>query len=509
MAIKWEWKLKDDVGANRWKKFDKAIADEAAMSCALAMHWLKAVATAPVPAATFEPGVLKTVKDLAGAVKSKGFPGADPAKAFNTLQNQVKFTTIGKPGKITPKGDELQAAIKALDKGTASLLHLYGSKGDTWHTLAIDREKGSKRIFDPFKGQWVAAESKEAAQEIVSTYTSSSFDGFAILTAEAQSAGHVDQSSTRTFEQRLKDFSPELGGFLGKVWEKRKTVDLDDIDGTWDIYALYSAGKDDRKYSFKELKTFLADLAKIAGKYDVEIQQLVDKDKKTRTIKSLSPADRKANGPFLWTAFYHAICKDEPKGTVARVYVHAASTKASLELMTTIIGEFGKNKGLWEAKTCGPGSNRLDTIVAYFYDEESAKSLVEVLKGVQAKKKELFIDKLPPLVKRDAPGIGTAGEPPAIEVDIHTRHIIDNDDPTGFKDPTRHSFGSFFSTLCWIALKETPKVDKDDADGRHMLDNVLQSLRLLEIDPVKAHRFPANAKLEQWYAAQKDKFGAD
>lgn len=297
---------------------------------------------------------------------------------------------------------------------------------------------------------------------------------------------HIDQS--RSFKERLDDFGPELGAFLGKVWKERAKVNLGSFeDGMWDIYGMYSGSTSQAAFSLKTLTKFVAGLKKLAGTHEISPQSGVHHG------SDLADFDEAAIGVYgadLWGDFFHVLASPRPaKDIRARVYVHASSPDASLEIMKVIVGQFGMNKGLWEVKTCGPGAIRLDTIVAYLYDAESAASLVQLLNATAEKKKAWFTDKLPPLVKREGPGIGSADEPPEIEIYR--------------AQGTRHSFGSFFSTLCWIALKNTPKVMEKDADSRHMLDNMLFSLRMLEVDPAKPQRFPAAKKLAEWYKEHK------
>lgn len=294
----------------------------------------------------------------------------------------------------------------------------------------------------------------------------------------------IDQN--RPFEDRLGDFGKELGGFLGKVWKERKTINLKDFDkGTWGIYDMYSGTAATLPGTRGDLRAFTSALVKIAGKFEISPQSGVNNG---AGLADFSTEAVDTYAVDLWTDFFHVLASPQPAEDIrARVYVHAADSKSGLEIMKVIIGQFGKNKGLWEAKICGPGAARLDTIVAYLYDTKTAEALVKTLNETAAKKKAWFTDKLPPLVRREGPGIGSADEPPAIEIYS--------------KKGNRHSFGSFFSTLCWIALKTTPKVGDKDADGRHFLDNILYSLRLLEVDPAKPQRFPAAKKLEDWYKA--------
>jgi hypothetical protein len=191
-------------------------------------------------------------------------------------------------------------------------------------------------------------------------------------------------------------------------------------------------------------------------------------------------------GPELWTDFFHVFSSTR-ENVRTRAYVHATNWPAGLEIMKVIVGQYSSIAGIVEAKVCGPGSQRVDTIVAYFSDGASRDALIKVLAKTAANRPALFTDSLPPLVKREAPGIGSSDEPPEIEI----RQGL-----------SRHSFGSFYSALIWVALKSTPQVATPAADGRHMLDNMLYSLRLLRVDPRNPTRFPDAAVLEQWYQAK-------
>jgi hypothetical protein len=91
------------------------------------------------------------------------------------------------------------------------------------------------------------------------------------------------------------------------------------------------------------------------------------------------------------------------------------------------------------------------------------------------------------LVRREGKGVGSADEQPEIP-------FVDADHQEG-------SFGSFYAALVWLALKTTPNLRSADAEPRHFLDNVLYSLRLLQIDPKRPSVFPAKEALEAWYRA--------
>lgn len=289
---------------------------------------------------------------------------------------------------------------------------------------------------------------------------------------------HIDQN--RSFDERLKDFGPELGNFLARVWKARATIDTSQFDvGVDQIYEMYSGSSADRRFKMSKLDKFLRQLRLVAGSHTVYCQSL-------QTSLNLSSKFIKVHRWTLWVEFFHVLSSPQPAQSIrTRVYIHATNPLASLEILQRIVGQFGLVAGLWEVKTCGPGSRRLDTIVAYLYDTASRDALISVLLNLAKTKADLFTDPLPPLVKREGVGIGSADEPPAIEV------------YEGGGD--RHSFGSFFSTLAWVALKNTPELRTPKADGRHMLDNMLYSLRLLRVDPRNPQRFPQASALEQWY----------
>jgi hypothetical protein len=56
-----------------------------------------------------------------------------------------------------------------------------------------------------------------------------------------------------------------------------------------------------------------------------------------------------------------------------------------------------------------------------------------------------------------------------------------------------------------MALKNTPNVSSSTADGRHMLDNLRWSLRMLGINPKDHLAFPQRAKLEAYQQALNQK----
>ena len=285
-------------------------------------------------------------------------------------------------------------------------------------------------------------------------------------------------NQNRTFQQRLTDFSPELGAFLDQVWTARATIDLTDYDvGSDAIYGMYSGTTPDRPYNATKLGVFVDQLKSVAGRYDILCQEL------NKTLNLMSDAEISAYGHDLWIEFFHIFSLSKASPARYRLYVHATNWPAGIEIMKVIIGQYTSLDSLAEAKIVGPGSLRLDTIVAYLCDEGDRAKLMEVLVKTAKARPDLFADALPPLVKREALGIGTTDEPPKVEIKAGR---------------LRHSFGSFYSNLIWVALKSTPQVKSTNADGRHMLDNVLYSLRLLNVDPRNPTRFPDALALGAW-----------
>jgi hypothetical protein len=285
-------------------------------------------------------------------------------------------------------------------------------------------------------------------------------------------------NQNRTFQQRLTDFAPELGAFLDQVWTARATINLTDYYvGSDQIYGMYSGETPDSPYEAKKLAVFVEQLKGIAGTHTILCQGI------NKTLNHMTDTEISFYGLDLWIEFYHVLSLSNASPARYRLYVHAANASAGIEIMKVIIGQYASLDSISDAKIVGPGSLRLDTIVAYLCDEgDRAKLIEELLKTAKARP-DLFADALPPLVKREALGIGTTDEPPKVEIKA---------------GQVRHSFGSFFSNLIWVALKSTPQVKSPTADGRHMLDNVLYSLRLLNVDPRNPTRFPDALALGAW-----------
>lgn len=285
-------------------------------------------------------------------------------------------------------------------------------------------------------------------------------------------------NQNRTFQQRLTDFAPELGAFLSQVWNARASIDLADYDvGSDTIYGMYSGTTPDRPYNATKLAVFVDQLKGVAGTYNILCQEL------ETTLNFMSDSEVSVYGHDLWIEFFHVLSVSKAYPPLYRLYVHATNWPAGIEIMKVIVGQYTSLASLAEAKIVGPGSQRLDTIVAYLCDEGERARLIEVLVKTAKARPDLFADALPPLVKREALGIGTTDEPPKVEIKAGR---------------LRHSFGSFYSNLIWVALKGTPQVKNTTADPRHMLDNVLYSLRLLGVDPRNPTRFPDAKALQEW-----------
>jgi hypothetical protein len=297
-------------------------------------------------------------------------------------------------------------------------------------------------------------------------------------------------SDPRTFDQRLREFGAQLGPFLREVWKQRLSINLNDaVAGPGKIYNLYAGSQtDDFTYNRDELERFLKGLVRIAGAYGVR-PQTPEMRQYFVPFENVSDAVLKSHGQYLWDEFFHVSPRLRRYELVrSRVYLHTNGGHSSLEMMNRIVRQMGINEGLVSAKTVGPGSRRFDTIVCYLIGPNSAESLVKVLRK---NSRGLLRPELPPLVKpvAGARGIGRADEPPRLAI---------RDQP-GQEANTRWSFGSFYSELIWMALRNTPGVRSDNADGRPMLDNMLYSLRLLGVDPKSPQGFPKAAALEQLY----------
>ncbi len=291
---------------------------------------------------------------------------------------------------------------------------------------------------------------------------------------------HVDQ--TQSFETRLRrDFNSEMSNFLLRAWAARRRVNLIDAEaGMWNLYDLYSAPERSHRYSRRTLLSFMRDLNQAAGGKKIIAQKL-------GTVSGASEAVLALNGMALWCEFFHVPNPDSVGDVSRRVYVNSATARAGVRIMRRLILLFPALPGFSNVKTCGPGAIRPDKIVAYMVDEKTRTAVLARLKQMTTSHAGWFTDELPSLVKRVDPGIGIADEPPAVELYRG--------------EGARHSFGSFYSTLVWVALKTTPNVSNDRADPRHMLDNLLFSFRALRISPKFSHSFPERGAIEAWVKA--------
>jgi hypothetical protein len=227
------------------------------------------------------------------------------------------------------------------------------------------------------------------------------------------------------------------------------------------------------------LKVFIEKLQRAAGPYEGMVQEL------EMPLGDVGEVQLAMHGNELWTEFFHIFNDTRSTVTTTRVYCNVPKTGHALQVMDLITDEFQEDREIIEAKVAGPGEIRDDRIVGYCASNRSAERLAGVLAECAKTNPGCFVDKLPPLVKRVSPGIGIADEPPGVE--IHAGQ------------GARHSFGTFYSTLCWIALKSTPNVREKNADGRHFLDELTFSMRMLQINPLMPYRFPAKPQLEQYY----------
>jgi hypothetical protein len=292
----------------------------------------------------------------------------------------------------------------------------------------------------------------------------------------------IDQSAGRSFETRLSDFGPELGAFLKTAWNARTGFNLQDSrTGVGQIYGLYSGPNARvRPYNRAELEPFVVSIKRIGsgrGTYVQEILGIKDFEGLTSTAIAISGRD-------LWRTFYHIIGAG---GATKRVYAHCQTIDTGLKIIEAAVGWMAEIPGIASIKICGPGAiERNDTIVAYVLDATAQTALVQHIQEMSKQTSGLLAEGLPSIVHRVDRGLGISDEPPEIEV------------LSG--KGTRHSFGSLYSTLIWMALKTTPNVTAATADGRHFLDNMLYILRTLQISPGAEQQFPAREQLEAYQA---------
>ncbi len=287
----------------------------------------------------------------------------------------------------------------------------------------------------------------------------------------------------RTFEDRLADFAPELAAFLRQAWTQRAAV----VSGAVDLYDLYTGDASAKKIRLEELTEFVTRLSSIHPPASIFVQDCPQPSEFT-ALNTLTAGEIKIHRHTLARRFYH--CMGGRGSALHRIYVHNHDLKTGLDILQEVVGHFARLPGICEAKIGGPAmSGRADTIVIYLSTLEASERLLAELLELQKRLPGAFSPGVPALVKEVAPGVGTTSEPPKIEIL-----------PGG---GSRHSFGSFYCDLIYAALKNTPDVSSAGCDGRHMLDNLLWSLRMLGVHPKDHLAFPQRTKLEAYQQALK------
>jgi hypothetical protein len=307
------------------------------------------------------------------------------------------------------------------------------------------------------------------------------------MTAHYSMAGNTSLAGmgktlvAKTFDQRLDDFSPELAAFLREAWVQRIAV----AGGKKDLYDIYTGEASAQKVRFEELTGFLSRMKAIHRAGSIDVQDF-PRAREFTPLSELSDSQIKLHRHALARRFYH--CMNAPGSAFSRIYVHARNLQAGLDILQEVVGYFPRMPGIKEAKIVGPALiDRADTIVIYFQTQQASDELFAKLLELQKRFPGAFTAGVPALVKEVAPGVGTSNEPPKFEIL-----------PGG---GTLHSFGTFYCDLIFTALQQTPNVHSAIADGRHMLDNLLWSLRMLGIDPKDHLAFPQRAKLEAYQQA--------
>jgi hypothetical protein len=303
------------------------------------------------------------------------------------------------------------------------------------------------------------------------------------MTAQFSFAGNL--ATARSFDDRLRDFAPELASFLRQAWNQRSGV----ASGAIDLYDLYTGDAASTKVSYEELKNFIKRLSAIHPPASIFVQDYPQYGDFT-ALDTLTGGEIKMHRHVLAQTFYH--CMGARGSALHRIYVHATGVRSGLDILQEVVGQFPRLPGICEAKIGGPAAiGRADTIVIYFSTQEASDELLAALKDLHKRLAGAFAPGVPALVKEVAPGIGTTSEPPKIEIL-----------PGG---GSRHSFGSFYCDLISTAIKNVPNIQSATVDGRHMLDNLLWSLRLLGIEPRDHLAFPERDKLEAYQQALQRK----
>lgn len=283
--LTWEFKLAPAVGSDRLTKFTKNAADEEALSAALAIQWLHLAAKTVVKDLNFAPDVVSRVAPVTKLVKARGFLGVAAAvtTALPALGTDagLALAAVGQ-GKIVAGGSaELADAIKKLEKDGLYLLYLFATNAKVYHCVAIQRKAGEKRLFDPYRGQYVAKESAEAAAECVSV--NPAFDGFVVFSAAGEAVAGPkwdwDFDQGKMIDALTSgDYSATRGG------KTLRQLYPDDCEGiclsmTYHWLKALMAGKKPSSGEYLEPKKF-AGLAKVQNKVDDDILELMEIAKK-------------------------------------------------------------------------------------------------------------------------------------------------------------------------------------------------------------------------------------
>ena len=155
-----------------------------------------------------------------------------------------------------------------------------------------------------------------------------------------------------------------------------------------------------------------------------------------------------------------------------RVYVHLAHpiSTTGIVVLEVLVPKLETLDGFQKVKMFGPvsGRNRNDSIVAYC---STAAAQTGVVDAVVALGNRCVQNDVPNFVRRVAPGVGVADEPPQI--------------PVFEGEGKRQSFGMFFSKLicaAWKTYKEKGKTSEQE-----FLDLVQVALQTAKINPDTPH----------------------
>lgn len=293
----------------------------------------------------------------------------------------------------------------------------------------------------------------------------------------------IDQD--RPLAQRWNDFGPEFGAFLQQIWHRRSEIRLDDFDaGTSTLYKMYSGGDGERPFDSQELLRYrrrLREIRRLTPRREIKVRgPYGDVDLSTADSLDLAAIRRE-----LWEPFYRFPFSHGSEETALRIYVNFPRWEDGAEIMKLFCEESRARPGFNSAKIAGPGALRNDRIVAYFSQPGDREAVLQKLLEAAARQPFLFVDPVPALVRRVQRGIGIADQVPRLETVPGKRR-------TG-------SYGKFYVCIIWLALKNVPAGSSGDDAARHMLDNLLHSMRLLRVDPARPQEIPARAELQKYY----------